>query len=323
MVDRIVAQRMNSGPAAIMKTDGVGIVFCGTSSPISSAKRANACTAVVAGGEVFIVDIGSGSWETLMRGGIPGGRLKGIFVTHFHSDHLGDLGEANLYSWTGGRQTPLAVYGPDGVEQIVDGYNAAYALDNEYRVEHHGKAVVPPRAQGLSANSFAGDDSTVVYADGGTKITAFPVSHEPVAPAVGYRFDYKGRSVVISGDTAYSKSLIEASDGADVLVHEAQADHIVQKMQAGAAQAGQATTAKILEDIQTYHTTPVEAARAANEAGVDMLALTHLTPPPDNPMMKKIFLRGVSAVRSDGVVLAEDGMLMELPVGGGIEISKL
>lgn len=308
---------MNGPGAGLFGDDGLKVFFCGTGSPLPSRKRAQTCTAVIAGDRFFLVDAGTGSFETVQAAGIPSGRLAGVFLTHFHSDHIGDLGEANLGSWVTARPAPLSVYGPKGVERVIAGENEAFALDADYRIAHHGKGVAPLRSRGMIAHAFDGSSPVTVLDDKGLKVTAFPVKHDPVDAAVGYRLDYQGRSVVISGDTAYSKDLVAAAKGADVLIHEAQANHMVAKMQRAAAKAGAATTAQIFADIPSYHTTPEEAARAANEAGADWLILTHLTPAPDNPIAKRIFMRGVAAVRPRNVRIAEDAMLVTLPRDGG------
>jgi ribonuclease Z len=322
LFDQALRKAMNGRGAAVFDDDGLKVFFCGTGSPLPSKKRAQTCTAVIAGDRFFLVDAGSGSFENIQAASIPASRLAGVFLTHFHSDHIGDLSEANLGSWVTARPAPLSVYGPQGVERIVAGENEAFALDAEYRIAHHGKGVAPLRSKGMVARVFDGSAPVVALDEGGLKVTAFPVKHDPVVPAVGYRFDYQGRSVVVSGDTAYSDSLIAAATGADVLIHEAQANHMVAKMQRAAAEAGAATTAQIFADIPSYHTTPEEAARAANEAGAEWLILSHLTPAPDNPIAKRIFLRGVSKVRADKVRIAEDALLVRLPKTGGVTFEQ-
>lgn len=313
-----------AGPKAdLFDGDGLKVFFCGTGSPLPSAKRAQTCTAVIAGDRFFLVDAGAGSWENVQAAGLPAKRLAGVFVTHFHTDHIGDLSEVNLGSWVAGRKAPLAVFGPTGVDSVVRGENDAFALDSDYRTAHHGEEIASSEGRGMRAASFDGAAPTVILSEAGLRVTAFPVSHDPVIPAVGYRFDYKGRSVVVSGDTAYSADLVAAAKGADLLVHEAQANHMVAKMQAAVEMAGNKATAKIFADIPSYHTSPEEAARAANEAGADWLVLTHLTPAPDNALMKRIFMRGVSKVRPRKVRLAEDRMLVRLPEAGGAHFSKL
>jgi ribonuclease Z len=174
---------------------------------------------------------------------------------------------------------------------------------------------VDPAAAGANGTALA-------FERDGLRVTAFVVDHAPVAPAVGYRFDYRGRSVVVSGDTKPVASLVEAARGADVLVHEAQANHVLRILAGVATEQGRERVATILHDIESYHSTPVEAARAANAAGVRLLVLTHLTPPPPNALIERIFLRDVDGVRAEGVVLARDGTLVELPLGSDAAVVR-
>ncbi|HBK92778.1 MAG TPA: MBL fold metallo-hydrolase [Parvularcula sp.] len=323
LFDAALEKAMAGPGAAVFKDDGLKVFFCGTGSPLPSARRAQNCTAVIAGDRFFIVDLGSGSFETVQAARLPADRLSAIFLTHFHSDHIGDLSEANLGSWVTARPAPLSVYGPKGVERVVAGENEALALDAGYRTAHHGKGVAPPRSKGMVARPFDHSAPLVVFDDGGLKVTSFPVRHDPVDAAVGYRFEYQGRSVVISGDTAYSESLVAAAKDVDLLIHEAQANHMVAGMRDAAAKAGLATLAKIFSDIPSYHTTPAEAARAANEAGAELLILSHLTPAPDNSVAKRIFMRGVDKIRPGKVMIAEDRLLVTLPRDGGVVFGKL
>lgn len=157
-------------------------------------------------------------------------------------------------------------------------------------------------------------DSAIVLDDGDLKVTMFSVNHAPITPAVGYRFDYKGRSVVISGDTTKSDTVIKYSEDADLLVHEALAKHIVKQMEFRAGSMGNSRIEKILFDIRDYHTSPVEAAEVANAANVKELVLYHLVPTPPNKIAEKVFMRGVSDVRSSGVTLGYDGLTYSLPI---------
>lgn len=322
LFEKALEKNFSPRSAALWENDGLSVFFCGTGSPLPSKKRAQTCTAVFAGGRYFLVDSGTGSWENVQGAGIPGDRLAGIFLTHLHSDHIGDIGEADLGSWVAGRSAPLSIYGPAGVDRVVNGLNEEFALDHTYRTAHHGEAIADPGAAGLAARMFEGAAQTVVLEEGGLKVTAFPVKHDPIKPAVGYRFDYEGRSVVISGDTAYSETLIAAAKGADLLIHEAQANHMVAMMAYAANEFGNKRLEKILSDIPSYHTSPTEVAHAANEADVGELVLTHLTPAPDNVIAKRIFMRGVSDIRKSHVRLAEDGMAALLPKEGGIEFQS-
>ncbi|MFN2426433.1 MAG: MBL fold metallo-hydrolase [Candidatus Binatia bacterium] len=319
IVRRMAASVFQQTRAELFAEDALRIVACGTASPVADPHRAGACVAVFAGGKFYVVDTGSGAWKNFALWRIPGQHIGAVFYTHFHSDHITELGEFNLQTWGAGRPGPLRVFGPRGVEKLVAGYSEAYALDNTYRTAHHGDVVMNPAKGAMEAKPFEVDAKDpaglVILEENGLVIRAFLVDHAPIAPAVGYRFDYKGRSVAVSGDTVRSTSLIAASKGVDVLFHEAQANFLVNILQEEAAKAGSNQYSRILGDIPTYHTSPEDAARIANEAGVELLVLYHLTPPPPNPVVERIFVRGVSDIRASGVVVARDGLLITLPAG--------
>ena len=326
IVGRIARQRLARDTSGLLAPDALRVLLCGTASPIPSANRAEACTAVFAGGRLWIVDTGPGSWRTLALRRIRGESIGAIFYTHLHSDHIGELGEFNLQTWAAGRPGPLRVYGPEGVAELVHGFTEAYAADTRFRTAHHGAEMLPPERAVMTAIPVVaeGDATTRVLDEGGVVITAFAVAHDPVKPALGYRFEYGGRSVVISGDTAPTPNLVAHARGADVLVHEAQANGLVHVMEGAARAAGETRVAKILADIPSYHTDPADAAREAVEAGVRLLVLTHLTPPPDNPVLKRIFRRDVKEVPPKGLVLGEDGTLVVLPTGSdAVTVSRV
>ena len=280
---RMIARRMSAPPQPLFGDDALRVLLCGTSSPMPHPTRAKTCVAVFAAGRFWVVDTGLGAWNRLAQWQVDGRNIAGVLLTHFHSDHIGELGEFNLQTWVAGRSGPLRVFGPPGVERVVAGFAEAYALDSDYRIAHHGAALLPADVGRMEARVIAGPATgagpAVVLEEEGLTVTAFAVNHTPVTPAYGYRFDYRGRSVVVSGDTVKEANLIAVAKGADVLVHETQANHIVAMMRAAAEQTGRARIAKILSDIPSYHTPPVEAAAAANEAGVKLLVLSHLTPP--------------------------------------------
>jgi ribonuclease Z len=198
------------------------------------------------------------------------------------------------------------------VQSVVDGFNAAYTLDAGYRVAHHGADIVPPAGAGMRAAPYAvGETETVVFEDGGLRITAFSVTHTPVAPAVGYRFDYGGRSVVISGDTARSATLERVAKGADVLVHEALAPNLVKLLEQSAQTAQRPALAHIFADIPGYHASPRDAAASARAANVRALVLTHIVPAMPTKALEPAFLDGATF---DGPFwIGQDGDLVILP----------
>jgi ribonuclease Z len=307
--------------------DALRVLLCGTSSPLPLRQSAKACTLVAAGGRLFIVDIGPEAAENLALWRVPTPRVAAVFLTHFHSDHIGELGELNMQGWAQGRTRPLDVHGPAGLAEVVAGFNAAYGFDRQYRHAHHshGMGLLPLDAAVMVAHPAdfvqPGDvpsgRTQVVYNEAGVTVTAIETDHRPVAPAFAYRFDYKGRSVVITGDTVFNPGLVRAAKGADVLVSEAQAHHL-QDIMAGEADAiGQTTLASVLKDTSRYHINPVEAARLANQAGVRELVYTHVAPPLVFGLLKTPWLRGVADVRSQGVTIGRDGMLITIPLDGG------
>lgn len=327
MMRMLIGRMVATQPDRLFGEDALRVVLCGTASPLPHPTRGKACVAVFAAGRFWIVDMGPGSWNRMGLLRVEGSRIGAIFLTHFHSDHIGDLGEFNMNTWAMGRKAPLPVYGPPGVERVVAGFEEAYALDRGYRIAHHGADFMPPELAPMVAVPIPGpaDGSgpAVVLDEDGLRVTAFAVHHDPVKPAYGYRFDYKGRSVVVSGDTAKTPAMVTAAKDADVLVHEAQANHLVALIGEAAAES-RPRVAKFMADIPSYHTSPVEAAEIANEAGVKLLILYHLTPPPPFAVAETVFTRGVSDVRPDRWILGDDGLMVELPAGSDeVTVGKL
>jgi ribonuclease Z len=314
---------LNTAP---LEDDALRVAICGSSAPLASAARAKACVAVFAGGKFYVVDAGPESTENLVSWGVPLSRIGAVMLTHFHSDHIGDLGELNLQTWAGGRREPLAVYGGPGVDRIVNGFNDAYRLDQGYRTTHHGEQVMPsaawamvPRIVTLDGASAAAKDRTgLVFDDGSLKVTAIEVNHEPIDPAYAYRFDYKGRSVIISGDLKYHRPLIAASRDADLLVSEAISDKMTRVIGASATSVGRTSAASIMQDIEGYHITPEQAASIANEANVKHLAFYHLLPAPDNALTRRLFTQGISAARKGDWSITDDGSFYVMPIGSPV-----
>lgn len=308
------------GASDLFDNTAARVVLCGTSAPFPDRARAKACTAIIVKGRVFLVDAGPGAVNTLMWMGFPLEKIERVFITHYHSDHIGDLGELRMMSWAAGRAAPLPVQGPEGVATVVDGFNMAYRLDDGYRTAHHGAATMPPAAAPLTSWPFAlGENGeALVYKDADVTVTAFKVHHDPITPAVGYRFDMGGRSVVVTGDTTPTPKLVEMSKAADVLVTEAMSMRMMKDLKAAAIDAGAVRQAKLFGDVTTYHTDVVDAAKEANAAGVKLLVFSHLAPAIPQPVLEKLFFEGVAAVRDPKTsVVGFDGLRIDLPYAGG------
>ena len=308
--------------------EGLHVGLCGAGSPLPDPERSGPCVVVIAGRQVYVVDTGAGSSENLARMRIPQGRIDAVLLTHFHSDHIDGLGEMMMQRWVNGAHTePLPVYGPGGVGQVVDGFNRAYAQDAVYRVAHHGDATVPASGSGGAAQPFAlpadGLDTLVLEREG-LVVTAFRVDHAPIEPAVGYRFDYAGRSVVVSGDTSKNANLQRAAQGVDLLVHEALSAELVGNITRAARVQGRANLVKITTDILDYHATPLEAAEVARDAGAGHLLYYHVVPPLPLRPLREAFLDGVDEVYAGPVTLGFDGTFVSLPAGSdAIEVREL
>ena len=326
VMTRSVARTMAADVVGAMP-DGLNVVICGSGGPMSDRDRGGPCTAVVAGKRLFIVDTGEGAGRTLGRLGV-GAADTSVLLTHFHSDHFDGLGNVVLQHWVGfNTSTPLPLYGPQGVERIAAGFNEAYAMDAGYRTAHHGEPVAPPAGAGLQARPFVipdGQDQVVVLNDGGLKITAFRVDHGPVKPAVGYRFDYKGRSVVISGDTSITATTAAQAKGADLLLHDALSPELVKLLHDSSLAADRPKRAKIFADIPNYHASPEGVADLASKAGVKGLVLTHVVPPLPIRALEVVFRGKAGDIFKGPLWVARDGDVFSLPAGGStIEHSKL
>lgn len=317
IMERRLAMAM-AHPVVPSLPDGIHVAICGAGGPFPDHDRGGPCTAVIAGKHMYIVDTGEAAGRTLGRMGLFGGDFS-VLLTHFHSDHIDGLGNVALQRWGGGNlTTPLQLYGPTGVERVAAGFTEAYALDSGYRTAHHGPVVMPPSGAGIQAHAFTfpdGQDSVVVLEEDGVKITAFKVDHGPVEPAVGYRFDYKGRSVVISGDTAPSPVLAKYARGVDLLVHEALSPTLVNLIREASLKAGNANRAQIMHDIQNYHTTPSAAAAIARDDKVGALLLNHIVPPLPLKALEGPFLGDARKIYTGPLWIARDGDLINLPAG--------
>lgn len=311
--ERALDTAMARDVMATLDPRALHVGFCGTGSPLPSRDRASACTVVVAGGSLFVFDAGEGAGETLSLMGMPLGKIEGVFLTHLHSDHFEGLGPLALQRWAGtAAQTALPIFGPEGTQKIADGLNIAYQPDSTYRMAHHGPIAVPPSGFGFAATVL---NPGVVYDKDGVKITAFPVNHAPVAPAYGYRLDWQGKSVTISGDTAKAPIIDKIAKNTDVLVYEVLQPRLVEEMAKAADRHGQKGRTKIFRDIQTYHIDPITAAKSATAAEAKMLAFTHVVPSLPSPLMGLVS-KGASDHFTGPIRTMRDGDLLSITGSG-------
>ena len=296
--------------------DGLHVALCGAGGPLPDPKRSGACVAVIVGGKIFVVDAGTNGIRNINRLRYNAGQISHVLLTHFHSDHIDGLGEMAMMRWVNGNHlNSLPVIGPAGVSKVVEGFNVSYQQDSVYRNDHHSDAVAPLSGRGMVAMPFplpAKKEATTVYDQDGLTIQMLAVDHEPVNPAVAYKFNYQGRSLLISGDTDKSANIEYFAKDIDLLIHEALAPNLVGLMNEAAQKVGNATLAKITHDILDYHASPVEAAETARDANVGHLLYYHIVPPLILPGMEAAWLDGVDSVFSN-YTLGEDGTVFSLP----------
>lgn len=242
------------------------IVMLGTGTPIPDARRAGASVALIHKGQAYLFDIGAGAVHNATRAryrhGIPSlypSQICCLFLTHMHSDHTLDYSEL-VYTLWWRRSAPLRAYGPVGLQEMNAGMHAMMAPD--VRTRQSGAQPVAYSENFLVEATEI--ENGFVFRQDDLRIEAFEVDHGDIKPAFGYRVDAGGRSIVISGDTAYSEKLLEKSRGVDVLIHEVISDSGLLKNS---------------EAFQAYHrsshTTATDLARLASEARPGLLVLYH------------------------------------------------
>lgn len=198
-------------------SDSLTVILLGTGGgPPVNLQQFGASILVEAGGERLLFDCGRGATMRLTQVGVPIGTISRLFLTHLHSDHVIQIPDLLLAGWAAGRRTiPLEVWGPAGTRDMMDHMQQAFAFDIHTRRDVDEKFP----ATGIQVVSHDITEG-VVFSEHGVKVTAFLVDHGPVEPAFGYRVDFGGRSVALSGDTRVSENLIRSVQGVDVLIHE-------------------------------------------------------------------------------------------------------
>jgi len=232
--------------------------------------------------------------------GVPVTTVRHIFITHHHSDHNADYGNLMLLAWATGLRTRLDTWGPPPLQRITDLFLEMSASDINTRVADEGFAPLAPL---IRPHEIAGGGA--VMDDGNVKVTAAVVSHPLVELALAYRFDSSDRSIVISGDTTPSDSLIRLAKGADILVHEALYLPGVDRVVARTPNA-----ARLRQHILASHTTAEDAGRIAHAAGVKQLVLSHLVPADDPAITDTNWIDAASVHFRGKITVGKD--LMEL-----------
>lgn len=299
--------RLNQASDFAMDKDAITVFTVGTSSPLPG-DRAQTGTAVFVNDQFFLFDVGAGVVQKMENMQLPVNQLSGVFITHWHSDHFIDLPYLINRSWVLGRTHDLPIYGPDGLDTLMQAVHQLLHVENQYRVDHHGAELMDiSKARGIPhefKNVQGGKE--VIYNQKGITITAFDVNHEPIEPAVGYAIEYKGKKVVISGDTKKNDLVMEMAKDADLLLHEVLLVSLLKQLSAKLTENGHRRNATIITDIQNYHTSPAEVATLAATANVKKLVLHHFAPPPDFKIIENLYRQELKAYTGP-IHFANDG----------------
>ena len=294
-------------------TERFEIAFLGTGSPLPSADRCGAGNVVVAGETNVLVDCGWGAARRLIPSGVRPNTIDVSLFTHMHTDHMTDVPDFLFQRWTQGATVPLRVYGPEGTQEMIDGFLMALRRDIGFRLAHHGDKLHP---DGIKVEVTEVPVTKVperFLELGGLRLEAFEVDHFPVVPAFGYRAIFDGRSAVLSGDTSFCETLAAASVGADMLVCEAMNAGMMTDLIAMLKAAGRQREAGLMSDVPSYHINTTEIARLAKEAGVGEVVLSHIIPSiPNDTERETAFMAGMAAVYGGPIRVARD--MQRIPV---------
>jgi ribonuclease BN (tRNA processing enzyme) len=288
---------MMDGPPRPPSRAGTRLILLGTAGgPRPRATRGSPAHVIIANESAYVIDCGNGVARQLVAAGVPLRSIRGIFVTHHHSDHNADYGTLVLLAWTAGLATPVDSWGPPPLKRITEAFFAMSAPDIDARMRDEGRPDPRPlvRAHELRAGGRVVDDRNL-------KVTATVVDHPPMTPAFAYRFDAPDRSIVISGDTRRSEALVALARGADVLVHEAMLPAAVDRLVATVPNASD-----LKRSILSHHTTAEDAGRVAQAAGVGTLVLSHLVPAEEPSVSDEMWIEAARRHFRGRVILGRD-----------------
>jgi ribonuclease Z len=243
------------------------VTLLGTGVPTPRPERFGPSTLIEAGEQKLLVDAGRGATIRLYQIGVPIGRIDVVLLTHYHSDHTVGIPDLWLTGWLQShfatRTKPFRVIGPAGAKTLMSHLERAYALDVKIRMEDER---LPAEGVAVEVEEFDGD--CTVYEKDGLRVIAFEVDHgAAIKPAYGYRFEYGGRVVVISGDTRYCENVVKFGIGADLLIHEV------------AIVRPELASEPFIQRIMAHHTTAREAGTIFERTKPKLAAFTHLVFP--------------------------------------------
>jgi ribonuclease BN (tRNA processing enzyme) len=272
------ANMANLAPAALKDAKGTKLVLLGTAAgPVPGRSRQMTSHVMLSNGAAYVLDCGLGVTNQYARSGILFSALNSIFITHHHADHNIEYGPLLIIGWIQGMKNGVRAFGPPPLKQMTDDFMKAYKTTVDFWAED--LKMQPFTSVNVSEVSGVG----LVMADDNVKVSAILVEHPPVTPALGYRFDFKDRSIAFSGDTAPLDAVAEMAKGADVLVHETMYLPAVETYLKDQIAKGRPVKFEpFMAHMKADHTPVEDVGRIAQKAGVKTLVLSHLTPAIDS-----------------------------------------
>lgn len=273
------------------------LILLGTGGgPRPRVDRTASSQVIIVNNAAYVVDCGDGIAQRLAAAKVPLQTLRHIFITHQHSDHNLDYGNLIHLAWAVGLETRVDTWGPPPLEKMTRLFLEMNEYDINIRIKDES---YPPLAPLVHPHELT--QGGVVLSDGPVKVTATLVPHPIVEPAFAYRFDTPGRSIVISGDTAFSENLIQLAKGADVLVHEAMHLKGVERLVARVP-----NHPGLRQHLLASHTTVEDVGRVAQAAGVKLLVLSHLVPADDPAITDEMWIEGARVHYRGRVIVGRD-----------------
>ncbi len=277
------------------------IILLGTKGgPRVADGRSNAATLLLINDVPYVVDCGYGTSRQLITAGVALNRVRYLFITHHHSDHNLELGPLVYNAWITGQPIRVDAYGPPGLKNMTADFFNYLKFDIDTRIEDEGR---PDPRNLVVAHEF--DKPGIVLTNDDVKVSSCLVSHPPIKQAYAYRFDATDRSVVISGDTAYSQELANFAKGADVLIHEIMYLPALENLLKRLPNAK-----RLREHLMASHTLPEDVGKVAAQAEVKTLVLSHFVPPDDASTTDENWMEGVRKHFKGRIVVGKD--LMEI-----------
>lgn len=289
----------------------IKVILLGTGAPVPSIERFGPSILVEAGGQKLLFDCGRGAGQRLWQLKIPLGQINALFLTHLHSDHVVGIPDVWLTGWIpaayGRRAYPFQVFGPDSTKAMMENLVKAFSWDINTRSKEKNKS-----DSGALVNAVDIKEG-FIWEKNGVKVTPFTVNHaEFIDSALGYRIDYAGHSVILSGDTRYSENLIRYAKGADVVIHEVAAAN-EQSMQ----------NSPLINQILGFHTSPEDAGKVFEQIKPKLAVYSHIVlltadpsiPPPttnDLIQLTQKYYKGTLQVGED---------LLSIEIGDKVNVS--